>query len=206
MFSSNNKSFATIKVFGVGGGGTNAVNRMIGSGVKGVEFWGVNTDLQALSVSLADHKLQLGAKLTRGLGAGANPDIGQKAADESREDIKLAVEGADMVFLTAGMGGGTGTGASPVIAEVAKDAGIDAVRFEKDMDSGKTWEAIGEDHLEAKRKYEVFGVPTLVFGQGGAVFVKLESIPDSMDERVSLFAFISDMAEKMPYLRELKRP
>ena len=93
-----------------------------------------------------------------------------------------------------------------VLREVAKDAGIDAVRFEKDMDSGKTWEAIGEDHLEAKRKYEVFGVPTLVFGQGGAVFVKLESIPDSMDERVSLFAFISDMAEKMPYLRELKRP
>ena len=107
MFASNEKNFATIKVFGIGGGGTNAVNRMIGSGVKGVEFWGVNTDLQALSVSLADHKLQLGSKLTKGLGAGANPDLGQKAAEESREDIKLAVEGADMVFLTAGLGGGT---------------------------------------------------------------------------------------------------
>jgi cell division protein FtsZ len=117
------KTFATIKVFGVGGGGTNAVNRMIGAGVKGVEFWGINTDQQALSVSLADHKLQIGARLTKGLGAGANPEIGQKAAEESREDIKLALEGSDMVFLTAGMGGGTGTGATPIIAEVAKEMG-----------------------------------------------------------------------------------
>ncbi|MFC1511346.1 cell division protein FtsZ [Candidatus Margulisiibacteriota bacterium] len=119
----NIRNFATIKVFGIGGGGTNAVNRMIGSGVKGVEFWGVNTDLQALNVSLADHKLQLGTKLTKGLGAGANPEVGQKAAEESREDIRLALEGSDMVFLTAGMGGGTGTGGSPVIAEIAKEVG-----------------------------------------------------------------------------------
>lgn len=124
MNSSGGKNFATIKVFGIGGGGTNAVNRMIGSGVKGVEFWGVNTDLQALSVSLADNRLQLGVKLTRGLGAGSNPETGQKAADESREDIKASLDGADMVFLTAGMGGGTGTGASPVIAEVAKEMDI----------------------------------------------------------------------------------
>ncbi|MFH1709812.1 MAG: cell division protein FtsZ [bacterium] len=117
------KTFATIKVMGVGGGGTNAVNRMIGSGLKGVEFWAVNTDNQALSVSLADHKLQIGAKLTKGLGAGSNPDIGQKAAEESREEIKLALADADMVFLTAGMGGGTGTGASPLIAEVARELG-----------------------------------------------------------------------------------
>ncbi|OGB87260.1 cell division protein FtsZ [candidate division WOR-1 bacterium RIFCSPLOWO2_02_FULL_46_20] len=117
------RNFATIKVFGIGGGGTNAVNRMIGAGVKGVEFWGVNTDLQALSVSLADHKLQLGEKLTKGLGTGANPEVGQKAAEESREDIKLALEGSDMIFLTAGMGGGTGTGASPIIAEIAKELG-----------------------------------------------------------------------------------
>jgi len=117
------KNFATIKVFGVGGGGTNAVNRMISSGVKGVEFWGVNTDLQALSVSLSDHKLQIGGKLTKGLGAGSNPEVGQKAAEESREDIRLSLEGSDMVFITAGMGGGTGTGASPVIAEVAKELG-----------------------------------------------------------------------------------
>jgi len=96
---------------------------MIGAGVKGVEFWGVNTDQQALNVSLADHKLQLGEKLTRGLGAGSNPEVGQKAAEESKEHIKLALEGSDMVFLTAGMGGGTGTGASPVIAEVAKQMG-----------------------------------------------------------------------------------
>ena len=123
MADSANQNFATIKVFGVGGGGTNAVNRMIGGGVKGVEFWGVNTDLQALNVSLADHKLQLGLKLTKGLGAGANPEVGQKAAEESREDIKLALQGADMIFLTAGMGGGTGTGASPLIAEVAKEMG-----------------------------------------------------------------------------------
>jgi len=123
MNEKNGQSFATIKVLGIGGGGTNAVNRMIGSGVKGVEFWGVNTDAQALSVSLADHKLQMGSKLTKGLGAGANPEIGQKAAEESKEDIKLALDGADMVFLTAGMGGGTGTGASPIIAEVAKEIG-----------------------------------------------------------------------------------
>lgn len=118
-----NKTFASIKVLGVGGGGTNAVNRMIGAGLKGVEFWGVNTDLQALSVSLADHKLQLGSKLTRGLGAGSNPEMGQKAAEESIEDIRLALQGADMVFVTAGMGGGTGTGACPVIAQVSKEMG-----------------------------------------------------------------------------------
>jgi len=117
------KTFATIKVVGIGGGGTNAINRMIGSGLKGVEFWAVNTDLQALSVSLADHKLQIGGKLTKGLGAGSNPEIGQKAAEESREDIKAALADADMVFLTAGMGGGTGTGASPIIAETARELG-----------------------------------------------------------------------------------
>lgn len=118
------KKFANIKVFGVGGAGTNAVNRMIGAGLKGVEFWVANTDLQALNVSLADNKTQLGAKLTKGLGAGSNPEIGMKAAEESREDLKKVLEGADMIFLTAGFGGGTGTGATPVIAEVAKEMGI----------------------------------------------------------------------------------
>lgn len=117
------RNFALIKVLGVGGGGTNAVNRMIGAGVKGVEFWGVNTDKQALSVSLADNKLQLGDKLTKGLGAGSNPEIGQKAAEESIEDIRRSLEGADMVFITAGMGGGTGTGACPIIADVARELG-----------------------------------------------------------------------------------
>ncbi len=123
MNDSARTTFASIKVFGVGGGGTNAVNRMIASGLKGVEFWGINTDLQALSVSLADHKLQIGGKLTRGLGAGSNPEVGQKAAEESVEDIKLSLQGTDMVFITAGMGGGTGTGACPIIAEAAKEMG-----------------------------------------------------------------------------------
>jgi cell division protein FtsZ len=117
------RSFANIKVLGVGGGGSNAVNRMIGAGLKGVEFWSVNTDMQALNVSLADHKLQLGPRLTKGLGVGGNPELGAKAADENREDIMLALQGADMVFITAGMGGGTGTGASPVVAEIAKQQG-----------------------------------------------------------------------------------
>lgn len=114
---------AQIKVIGVGGGGSNAVNRMIESGIQGVEFICVNTDAQALKLSRAEIKLQLGEKLTRGLGAGANPDIGKKAAEESREQVEEALKGADMVFVTAGMGGGTGTGAAPVIAEIAKDVG-----------------------------------------------------------------------------------
>ncbi|WP_147510809.1 cell division protein FtsZ [Bacillales bacterium] len=114
---------AKIKVIGVGGGGSNAVNRMIEHGVQGVEFIAVNTDAQALNMSQADVKLQLGAKLTRGLGAGANPEIGKKAAEESREQLTEILSGADMVFVTAGMGGGTGTGAAPVIAEISKEIG-----------------------------------------------------------------------------------
>lgn len=116
-------TLAQIKVIGVGGGGSNAVNRMIDSGIQGVEFIAVNTDYQALNLSKAQHKLQIGGKLTRGLGAGANPDVGKKAAEESREQIENALRGADMVFVTAGMGGGTGTGAAPVIAEIAKEIG-----------------------------------------------------------------------------------
>ncbi len=115
--------YANIKVIGVGGGGNNAVNRMINAGLKGVEFIAINTDVQALQMALANNKIQIGAKLTKGLGAGANPDIGQKAAEESRDDIEQAFRGADMVFVTAGMGGGTGTGAAPVVAEVAKEIG-----------------------------------------------------------------------------------
>src|ERR1700712_5696257 len=111
---------AVIKVVGVGGGGTNAVNRMVDAGLKGVEFIAVNTDAQALSGCDADEKLQIGSQLTRGLGAGANPDAGQGAANESRDEIKEKLKGADMVFVTAGEGGGTGTGAAPVIAEIAK--------------------------------------------------------------------------------------
>lgn len=115
--------FAVIKVVGVGGGGNNAVNRMIEAGLRGVEFLAVNTDAQALSASLASEKIQIGRQVTRGLGAGADPEIGKKAAEESREEIKERLKGADMVFITAGMGGGTGTGASPVIAEIATEVG-----------------------------------------------------------------------------------
>jgi cell division protein FtsZ len=115
---------AYIKVFGVGGGGGNAVNTMIASGLQGVEFITANTDLQALEATQADRRLQLGANLTRGLGAGANPEIGRKAAQEDREAIIKALEGADMVFITAGMGGGTGTGAAPVIAGMAREKNI----------------------------------------------------------------------------------
>ncbi len=116
----SNSYLAVIKVVGVGGGGTNAVSRMIDAGLKGVEFVAVNTDNQALQMSDADLKLQVGGTLTRGLGAGANPEVGYGAANESRDEIKEALKGADMVFVTAGEGGGTGTGAAPVIAEIAK--------------------------------------------------------------------------------------
>lgn len=114
---------ANIKVIGVGGGGGNAVNRMITEDVKGVEFIVANTDVQALEASQAETKIQLGPKLTRGLGAGSNPEIGSKAAQESEEQISQALEGADMVFVTAGMGGGTGNGAAPVVAKIAKEQG-----------------------------------------------------------------------------------
>ncbi|WP_335870529.1 cell division protein FtsZ [Bacillus sp. 2205SS5-2] len=122
-FDTNLDQLATIKVIGVGGGGNNAVNRMIEHGVQGVEFIAVNTDAQALNLSKAEIKMQIGSKLTRGLGAGANPEVGKKAAEESKEQIEEALEGADMVFVTAGMGGGTGTGAAPVIAQIARDLG-----------------------------------------------------------------------------------
>ncbi|MGE6258664.1 cell division protein FtsZ [Heyndrickxia sporothermodurans] len=122
-FDTNLDSLATIKVIGVGGGGNNAVNRMIEHDVQGVEFIAVNTDAQALNLSKAEIKMQIGAKLTRGLGAGANPEVGKKAAEESKEQIEEALRGADMVFVTAGMGGGTGTGAAPVIASIAKELG-----------------------------------------------------------------------------------
>jgi cell division protein FtsZ len=114
---------AEIKVVGVGGGGVNAVNRMIDAGLKGVEFIAVNTDAQALLMSDADLKLDIGRTITRGLGAGSDPDVGKAAADEHRDEIEEALKGADMVFITAGEGGGTGTGAAPVIAEIAKNQG-----------------------------------------------------------------------------------
>ena len=112
---------AVIQVVGVGGGGTNAVNRMVDSGLRGVEFIAVNTDAQALLMTDADVKIAVGQKVTRGLGAGANPEVGAAAARESRDELKEALKGADMVFVTAGEGGGTGTGAAPVVAELARE-------------------------------------------------------------------------------------
>jgi cell division protein FtsZ len=114
---------AQIKVLGIGGGGSNAVNRMIEEGIQGVEFIAINTDAQALMLSNAPQRLRIGDKITKGLGAGGNPEIGQKAAEESAEEIRALLKGADMVFVTSGMGGGTGTGAAPVIAQLAKEAG-----------------------------------------------------------------------------------
>jgi cell division protein FtsZ len=117
------KMKAVIKVVGVGGGGSNAINRMIASGLNGVDFWVMNTDAQVLEMAATQKRLPLGGKITRGLGAGGNPAIGLKAAEESRDDIMAALEGADMVFITAGMGGGTGTGAAAIVAEIARDMG-----------------------------------------------------------------------------------
>ena len=117
-------SVVNIKVIGVGGGGGNAVNRMVESGVQGVEFVSINTDMQALNFSQASTKIQIGEKLTKGQGAGANPEIGRKAAEESREQIAAALQNTNMVFITAGMGGGTGTGAAPVVAQIAREMGI----------------------------------------------------------------------------------
>lgn len=117
------RQYAQIKVIGIGGGGTNAVNRMIEAGLVGVDFCAMNTDAQVLEISAAERKIQLGENLTRGLGAGGNPQIGRSAAEESKSEIMKMLEGADMVFITAGMGGGTGTGAAPVVAELAREAG-----------------------------------------------------------------------------------
>ena len=117
-------AFAQIKVIGVGGGGNNAVNRMVDAGLRGVEFIALNTDKQALLASKATIKIQIGDKLTKGLGAGGNPEIGERAANESMDDIAQAIKGGDMVFITAGMGGGTGTGAAPIVASIAKEMGV----------------------------------------------------------------------------------
>ncbi len=124
QFETEKDNSAVIKVIGVGGGGCNAVNRMIDAGLQGAQFIAINTDTQALNRCNAETKVQIGEKLTRGLGAGGNPEVGQRSAEETIEEITNVIEGADMVFITAGMGGGTGTGAAPIIAKVSKDMGI----------------------------------------------------------------------------------
>ena len=124
------ENVVNLKVIGVGGAGNNVVNRMVSSSAKGVEFIAVNTDKQALSKSAATYKIQIGEKLTNGQGAGSNPEVGRKSAEESRNQIAKALEDADMVFITAGMGGGTGTGAAPIIADLAHEAGILTVGVE----------------------------------------------------------------------------
>jgi cell division protein FtsZ len=123
MLDAGTSYLAVIKVVGIGGGGTNAVNRMINSGLQGVEFIAINTDAQALQMTDADQKIHIGEKITRGLGAGADPKIGSEAAEENKTEIEEALRGADMVFVTAGKGGGTGTGAAPVVAKIARDSG-----------------------------------------------------------------------------------
>src|SRR5512135_3024651 len=122
-YSSQLESFAHIKVVGVGGGGCNAVERMISEGLQGVEFIAINTDAQALLLSQATTRVRIGEKLTRGLGSGGNPEQGRKAAEESAEELYEVLKGSDMVFVTAGMGGGTGTGAAPIISQIAKEVG-----------------------------------------------------------------------------------
>ncbi len=124
MVETGPENVVILKVVGIGGAGGNVVNRMVGSGASGVEFIAVNTDRQALSMSTADQKIQIGEKLTHGQGAGSDPAVGSKAAEESRNEIAKALEGTDMVFITAGMGGGTGTGAGPVVADIAREAGV----------------------------------------------------------------------------------
>ena len=118
------ENVVNIKVIGIGGAGNNVVNRMVKAGTQGVEFIAVNTDKQALAVSNADQKVQIGEKTTRGQGAGSDPEVGKRSAEESRNNISKVIENADMAFITAGMGGGTGTGAAPIVAEIARDAGL----------------------------------------------------------------------------------
>ena len=145
----------TIKVIGVGGGGGNAINRMVRAGVRGVEFMAINTDAAVLDVSLATHKIQIGTKLTRGHGAGGDPQRGQRAAEESHDEIVAALQGADMVFVTAGMGGGTGTGAAPVVAQIARDMGILTVGIVTKPFSfeGKRRMAQAEDGIAALKEH-----------------------------------------------------
>jgi cell division protein FtsZ len=168
---------AKIKVIGVGGGGGNAVNRMIKNGLTGVEFWLMNTDLQILNTSTCKNRIQLGAKLTNGLGAGGEPQIGEKAAEEAQQEITAAIEGADMVFVTAGMGGGTGTGAAPIVAKIAKDLGI--------LTIGVVTKPFG---FEGKRRQNqaLQGLEKLRESVDALIVIPNDKLLDVVDRRVSL--------------------
>lgn len=146
---------AQIKVVGIGGGGTNAVNRMVDCGVSGVGFLAMNTDLQVLDASAAEEKLQLGESLTKGLGAGGDPEVGRNAADESKQEIKKSLEGTDMVFVTAGMGGGTGTGAAPIVAQISREIGALTVGVVTKPFSfeGPRRSRVAEEGIEALREH-----------------------------------------------------
>ena len=175
---------AKIKVIGVGGGGCNAVNRMIKAGVKGVEFIVANTDKQVLDASPAEVKLQIGEKLTNGLGAGANPEIGREAAEESKDEIRQALDGADMIFVTCGMGGGTGTGASPIIAEIAQDIGALTVGI-----------VTKPFKFEGKRRMEqaIIGVDELRKHVDTLIVIPNDKLRDIIDKSTSMLDAFSEV-------------
>ena len=177
MTSNNGVSPAVIKVIGVGGGGGNAVNRMIKEGLANVEFYLMNTDLQVLNCSTAKNKIQLGKSLTNGLGAGGEPQVGEKAAEEAQKEIADALEGADMVFITAGMGGGTGTGAAPIVAKTAKDMGI--------LTIGVVTKPFS---FEGKRRQNqaVEGLAKLKDAVDALIVIPNDKLLDVVDRRISL--------------------
>ena len=190
------ENVVNIKVVGVGGGGNNVVNRMVRSGTKGVDFVAVNTDKQVLNASSATYKIQIGEKLTHGKGAGSNPEVGQKAAEESRNQLTKSLEGTDMVFITAGMGGGTGTGAAPVVAEIARELGVLTVgvvtkpfSFEgrrRMMQAEKGIEELRSNRVVGERNvYRIPGEPDR--------YIKLEET----HEESSVFGVVNDVTEDM---------
>ncbi len=171
------QNVTNIKVIGAGGGGGNAINRMIVSGMKGVEFISMNTDAQALLVSKATQKVQLGAKLTKGRGAGSDPDIGQRAAEESKDEIAAALKGAQMVFITAGMGGGTGTGSAPIIAELAKEQGILTVGIVT-----KPFNFEGRSKMNTAQQ----GIQNLLNNVDSLIVIPNERLKYASDEKITL--------------------
>lgn len=183
----NFNNSASIKVVGVGGGGNNAINRMIEAGLQGVDFISINTDAQSLQSSLANKKIQIGSKLTKGLGAGANPEIGKAAADESKEELYKLLQGADMVFITAGMGGGTGTGAAPVIAQISKEVGALTIGVVTKPFSfeGKKREASSRDGIEKLSQF----VDSLIIVQND----KLLELADKRTPMLQAFKMADDI-------------